>query len=152
MPKLVRNLQKAELVRMCKTHLKASSFPVPCETTLFHYLDALPAAKSRVMAGINPSQDEAMVSFGVLIDITKRLTTFGLKPDSSKMIVSSIQSAHSYIKSRFHYELEIQSPYKSHCVTWACSDSTALFGDTCTVKHTKVSFRDQSTLNTRTPL
>ena len=138
MPKLIRNVQKAELVRMCKSHLKAINKEVPCDVTLFKYLDFMPAATARVMRGINPNQEEAMTSFGVLTDITKRLVNFGLKGESSRMILTSIQSAHSYIRSRFHYNLQMHSPIKSHCVTYACSDASELFGDTCAIEHTEV--------------
>ena len=141
MPKLIRNVQKAELVRMCQSHLKSIKEYVPCEVTLFKILDDLPAATARVMRGINPNQEEAMTSFGVLIDITKQLVNFGLKEESSRMIITSINSAHSYIRSRFHYNLEMHSPIKSHCVTYACSDASELFGDTCEVEHTQVRSR-----------
>ena len=138
MPKMIRNTQKATLVRMCKAHLRSFRFPVPCDVTLYKILDVLPAAPARIMVGINPHQEEAMTSFGVLVEITKRLTVYGLKPEACRMIIASIQTIHTYIRSHFHLGIEMHSEYASHCATFANSDSSLIFGKECQVRHTKV--------------
>ena len=137
MPKMIRNVQKPELIRLCKAFLRENRLRVPCDTTFHFYLNELQAATAKQMCGINPSQEECMSSFPVLIEITSRLKVFGLTNDASKLIIESINTIHCYVKSHFHYNLEMQSSIASHCVTFGVSDSSHVLGNKCK-PHTEV--------------
>ena len=84
------------------------------------------------MRGINPSHEECMTSFDNLQSTVDDLVKFGLPDNIGKMYQKSINSAHSYIKNHFKYNIQFESNCASHCAKYALSEQkNKNFKSTC---------------------
>ena len=74
------------------------------------------------MRGINPSHEECMSAFENLEIAVEKMVKIGLPDGIGKMYLTSIKSAHSYIKNYFKYNIQWESKCKNHCAKFALSD------------------------------
>ena len=98
MPKLIRTREKAELIGLCKNYLQDQGLAVPADRTLYRYLASMPAGSQKIMKGINPYAESAMTAFHELKSMVQRLMDFNIGQQAGMQLLSSLNTAHTYIR------------------------------------------------------
>ena len=79
-----------------------------------------------------------MDRFGHLKSTVKKLSQMngGLSVQEHDQLLKCIQTGHSYMRTHFAYNIEMESQVASHCVKCAISDpSNTVFADRCSITH-----------------
>ena len=98
----------------------------------------LPAQKTKMMGGINPTVNLGRKAFGELKKIVNKLNQIpnGLNCEDKMTINTMIENAHTYIHTRLSFNIELESKVPSHCAKLALSDpENRKFSDGCELKH-----------------
>ena len=110
----------------------------PATSTFYKLIKFLPAVSTKLMGAINPTIHQGRKAFGDLKKIINQLDQmpYGLSSDDKMTINTMIENAHTYIHTRFSYNIELESKIPSHCSKLALSDpESEKFSDGCELKH-----------------
>ena len=95
------------------------------------------AAKARELRGINSTLEACKSAFATLLEIISKITPVGIMKclfdrTDFENLTSYFNTSERYIRGNFVYELSAHSPVRTHCVTFALSDSkTKPFSQKC---------------------
>ena len=143
-PKFVRKLHDANMIKLMQNLCKENGLKIPCRSTCQKIINVLPAAKPKMMRGVNPSQDEAMVAFDSLRNLANKLgqATGGMSAEERTSLLKSIDTGHQYLRSHLAYNIKEDANCPSHCFTHACSDpKNPKFSSPCNHSHDEACFQ-----------
>ena len=149
MPRVIR-LQKAkQCIETCQAFLQENGKVPPASSTFYKLMKYLPAAMTKVMSGINPTQDRCMCAFEELKKLVNKLAQLphGLSNENKKNLIVMIENAHTYLRSHFNYRIEWESKIDSHCAKFALSDSEYGYKDLCRFCNRSIYFFESSNSN-----
>jgi hypothetical protein len=122
MSRVVRMVQKADLVRLAQAFVKEQGYNPPSTTFLFRILRLMPAASTRDMRGVSFVKEEFYRAIPKLKEIADKTAAKGADPIMVDELKTCVNTLHSYYRNNLAFELSLDDSCAEHCVGHALSD------------------------------